>query len=92
MLRFKNTIMLVFIFLLTFGAGPALGEEEKTEAPRDLSGRWTVHLRNSLGTKICTFDIEQEDARLRARAGEAARAATRANKMLLHTLAKHLGA
>ena len=67
MLKFIKTIPLVFILLVAFGAGLTVGEEEKTEAPRDLSGRWSVHLRNSLGTKVCTFDIEQEDARLRGK-------------------------
>ena len=67
MFRIKKTFMIILFTLLALCGTSAMAEDEVTEAPRDLSGRWIVHLRNSLGAKTCNFDIEQEDERLRGK-------------------------
>lgn len=55
--------LLIVSLLLT---ASSVADDEKSETPRpDLSGRWIVHMRNSLGVKTAKFIIEQEDDRPR---------------------------
>lgn len=62
--NFKFTRLLLGILTLMLLCHPVAAEEADSDVP-DFSGRWKVHMRNDLGWKTCTFDIEQEDGRLR---------------------------
>ena len=63
--KFTGFVMCLLAFCLL--CQPLAAAEEENEAPRDLSGRWRVHLRNDLGWKACSFLIEQEMGRLRGK-------------------------
>jgi hypothetical protein len=65
--KFKFAHILICLLGMFLLCQPLAAADEESDAPRDLSGRWRVHLRNDLGWKACTFKIEQEDGRLRGK-------------------------
>lgn len=63
----KFKILCTALMLVLTFAGLGSAEDPPLLENPDLSGRWIVHMRNSLGVKSCNFDIQQEDDRLRGK-------------------------
>lgn len=63
----RSVIKIVSLTLLTLliGTSSASFAEKQEEVQNDLSGRWKVLLTNSLTRKQVTFDLKEEDGRLR---------------------------